>query len=162
MMVKKAKTTKKRTTSKRRAPRRPTPKPAPKRSRSASPVDPKDVAIVRTKGATGRGGGPKGEAWRIELKGKRAGIVFINWIDEEPIGEHASIQIYLNEISQGRHVGRIGYRLASDASTYDPIYAHMRKSNVASRRAAEEAGFVDAGIPGVKQLIMVRRREAAK
>lgn len=41
---------------------------------------------------------------------------------------------------------------------HDKIYAHMRKSNVASRRAAEEAGFIDVTPPGHVQLIMMRLR----
>jgi hypothetical protein len=35
----------------------------------------------------------------------------------------------------------------------------MRKSNLASRRAAEAAGFVDATPPGYNQLIMKRERQ---
>ena len=37
----------------------------------------------------------------------------------------------------------LDYRKAVRASRYGTIYAHMRKSNVASRRTAEEAGFSD-------------------
>jgi RimJ/RimL family protein N-acetyltransferase len=151
-------TPKKKRATKRRAPTHPTPKPAQKPIRARAPVDPKDITIVRTRGTKGRGAGPKGEAWRIEFAGKRAGVVFTNWIDEPPVGAHASIQIYLNATSQGRRIGRVAYRLACEASAYDTIYAHMRKSNIASRRAAEEAGFVEAVYPGVTQLIMVRRR----
>jgi RimJ/RimL family protein N-acetyltransferase len=121
------------------------------------PVD--DIDLVRTRGTKARGGGQGGEAWRIDAEGKRAGVIFINMIDEVPIGLHASIQIYLNAASQGRHIGRIAYRKACDASAHDVIYAHMRKSNTASRRAAEEAGFVEATPKGDPQLIMVRRRQ---
>lgn len=122
---------------------------------------PEAVTLVRTKGTAKRGGGHGGEAWRIEANGVRAGVVFINIIDEPPIGRHASIQIYLNAASQGRKIGREGYRRACEASAYSVIYAHMRKSNVASRRAAEVAGFVDATPPNHAQLIMVRRRGEA-
>jgi RimJ/RimL family protein N-acetyltransferase len=44
--------------------------------------------------------------------------------------------------------------MASEGSQYDTVYAHMRKANVASRRAAEEAGYVDASPSGFAQLIM--------
>lgn len=125
---------------------------------NATPVRPGDVLLVRTKGTPDRGGGPGGEAWRIEADGKRAGQVFINFIDEQPIGPHASIQIYLNASSQGRKIGRVGYRKACEASAYSVIYAHMRKSNIASWRAAEEAGFVDATSPSDNQKVMVWRR----
>jgi RimJ/RimL family protein N-acetyltransferase len=137
---------------------RPTPKPCA--IKPGPPVAPELVRIVSTKGTAGRGGDAGGESWRIEVDGKRAGVVFINLIDEPPIGRHASIQIFLNATSQGRRIGRVAYRLACEASgAYDTIYAHMRKSNIASRRAAEEAGFTKAALPDQPQLIMVRQRQ---
>jgi RimJ/RimL family protein N-acetyltransferase len=153
-----AKSTRK-TATKRRRPTRPTPKPRSVKQPNKVPATAGDIALVRTKGTKERGGGPGGEAWRIDAEGKRAGVIFINIIDEVPIGRHASIQIYLNAASQGRHIGRIAYRKACEASAHDIIYAHMRKSNIASRRAAEEAGFVEATPKGDPQLIMVRRRQ---
>ena len=141
--------------SKRRSPARPTPKPrAGKPKQDLPKVSPGQVELVPTKGTAGKGGGPGGHSWVIMAAGERAGVIYINWIDEPPVGEHASIQIYLNKKSQGRGVGRVAYRMASEASRYDVIYAHMRKSNIASRRAAEEAGYVDASPPGFTQLIM--------
>lgn len=137
-----------------RTPKRPTPKP---KVIKLSPDQPKvtaaEVELVSTKGTPGKGGGPGGHSWVIRAAGERAGVIYINMIDEPPVGKHASIQIFLNKRSQGRGIGRIAYRLASEASQYDDVYAHMRKINVASRRAAEEAGFVDAGLP-TSQLIM--------
>ncbi|MDR6284952.1 hypothetical protein HNR47_000935 [Methylopila jiangsuensis] len=120
-----------------------------------------DVRLVPTKGTKGRGGGADGEAWRIEHKGRRAGQVFINRIDQPPVGPHASIQIYLNQTSQGRGIGRLGYHLACSQSRYDVIYAHMQKSNLASARAAEAAGFVDAALPEERQRLLVWRRQSA-
>lgn len=112
------------------------------------------VHLVRTRGTPTRGGRLGGECWRIEVGGKRVGTVFINLIDEKPLGRHASLQIYLNLKNQGIGIGRIAYRLACEASEYPTIYAHMRKSNLASRRAAEEAGFVDMTPTSYQQLIM--------
>src|SRR3546814_14369763 len=89
-----------------------------------------------------RGGG---ESWCCEADVERAGTVFINLSEEPPIGKHASLQIFLNRESQGRQIGRLAYRAACDASEYNVVYAHMRKSNIASRRAAEEAGFAEIG-----------------
>ncbi len=147
--------------AKRRRPTRPTPKPKVlKPSANRKPVAPQDVNLVSVKGTRDRGGGPGGQAWRIEVKGKRAGIVFINFIDEPPIGPHASIQIYLNAPSQGRKIGRVGYRQACEASPYNAVYAHIRKSNVASWRAAEEAGFVDVTPTDAIQKVMIWRRTA--
>lgn len=143
----------------RRRPTRATPKPRSVKIRpDTAPVDADDVTLTRMKGTPDRGGGPGGEAWRIDVQRKRAGITFINMINEPPIGRHASIQIFLNVASQGRHIGRIAYRKACEASVHDLIYAHMRKTNLASRRAAEEAGFSDATPSGHPQLIMKRDR----
>lgn len=145
----------------RRKPKRVTPKPrTPSAPKPATRVAAEDVELVRAKGGKDRGGGPGGEAWVIEVAGKRAGTVFVNLIDEAPLGRHASVQIFLNKPSQGRGIGRVGYRLACERSAYNEIYAHMRKSNVASRRAAEEAGFIDASPPGHVQLLMRRSRGA--
>lgn len=147
----------------RATPKRPTPKPkAPAQRQTRASVLADDVTLVRTKGTAARGGGAGGEAWRVEAEGGRAGTVFINWIDEPPVGPHASIQIYLNKSSQGRGIGRIGYRKAVEASRYDVVYAHMRKSNLASRRAAEAAGFVEDLRPGHTQLLMVWRRPTSR
>ncbi|RSU72108.1 GNAT family N-acetyltransferase [Sphingomonas sp. S-NIH.Pt3_0716] len=139
----------------RRRPASPTPKPPPVVAHSPlGPIDPGLVRLVPSRGTTKRGGGPGGEAWVIEACGERAGTVFINLIEEPPIGKHASLQIFLNRESQGRQIGRLAYRKACEASQYDVIYAHMRKSNIASRRAAEEAGFADVTPVGHSQLIM--------
>jgi hypothetical protein len=152
--------TKKKKTIKRR-PTRPTPKPkAVRPKKDLAPIAPEQVALVRTKGTPNRGGGAGGEAWRVDANGKRAGVVFINVIDEPPFGKHASIQIYLNQPHQGRKIGRIAYRKAAEASEHSLVYAHMRKSNIASRRAAEGAGFDDVTPSGHPQLIMMRQKAA--
>ncbi|MGX5805045.1 GNAT family N-acetyltransferase [Bradyrhizobium sp. Arg314] len=143
----------------RRVPKRQTPKPKIRHKLPLSAVDADQVFLTRTKGTPQRGGGPGGEAWKIEVDAKRTGIVFINLIDEMPVGPHASIQIYLNKPSQGRHIGRIAYRKACEASSYDVVYAHMRKSNLASRRAAEEAGFEIDMHAGASQLLMRWQRK---
>lgn len=150
--------------------RRPTPKPKQRRvvRRKSSapppaphikrePVSPQDVSLVKGKGTMERGGGPGGHYWHIEVGGRRAGNIFINWINEEPYGEHASVQIHLNERERGKQIGRVAYRMACDGSQYNTVYAHMRRSNFASKRAAEEAGF-KAIDDGRTQLTMVWHR----
>ena len=122
------------------------------------PINPGDVHLVQGKGSKGRGGGSGASYWHIYIGEERAGYVFINVIDEPPLGQHASIQISVNAQHRGKHIGRIAYRLACEQSEHDEIVAHMRKSNLASKRAAEEAGFKvieDASIP---QLAMIWRR----
>lgn len=152
---------KRKPSSRPRAPKRPTPKPKEAKPKpTVEKVSPTAVELVPTNGTPGKGGGPGGHSWVIMASGLRAGVIYINLIDEPPLGQHASIQIFLNKQSQGRGIGRTSYRMASEASRYDVIYAHMRKANVASRRAAEQAGYVDASPPGYAQLIMRWDRKA--
>lgn len=113
------------------------------------------VRLVRGRGSPGRGA--RGNYWHVVLDDKRAGNVFINTVEDEDLGKHASIQIHLNEGSRGRGVGSIAYRLACEASGYEIVYAHMRKSNTASRRAARNAGF-DEISGDFRQLTMRWRR----
>ena len=129
-------------------------KPRPAEARVS--VD--EVDLVSVAGTPGKGKGVGGEKWRVEVLGVRAGEVYINVIDEPPIGRHASLQIYLNIKSQGRGIGRISYAKACRLSAHESIYAHMRRSNLASRRAAEMAGFVDATPTGFVQLILLWKK----
>ena len=92
----------------------------------------------------------------------RAGNVFINVIDEPPIGSHASIQIQINKNWQGRGVGKRAYLLASEASEHDVVYAHMRKSNLASAKAAEHAGYKSVDGLDVRQRLLVWERPKRK
>lgn len=48
---------------------------------------------------------------------------------------------------RGGQIGRIAYQYCCELSRHDVVYAHMRKSNTASRKAAEHAGFVDTTTP---------------
>lgn len=98
--------------------------------------------------------------WHIFAGTSRAGAVSTNIIDEPPLGRHASISIQLNKTHQGKGIGRIAYGLACRASGFPTVYAHMRKSNLASRKAAEHAGFVVVhDYPG-RQLLMRWDRSA--
>lgn len=125
----------------RKRPRRKSSAPPPEPHVKREPVDPKEVHLVKGKGTPESGGGPGGYYWHIEIGDKRAGNIFINIIESELYGEHPSVQIHLNKDQRGKQIGRVAYLLACAQSGYDKVYAHMRKSNIASRRAAEEAGF---------------------
>jgi len=118
-----------------------------------------EVRLERGKGTKSRGGDRGGSYWHIFVFEERVGHVYVNVIDEQPFGTHPSIQIFLNKDQQGRRIGRVAYRLACEASGYDEVFAHMRKSNVASRRAAEEAGFSVVEHESIPQLAMVWRRK---
>lgn len=151
------------TLSKRHRPARETPKPRLVKPQQDIPkVRPDEVSLVPLPGTPGKGKGEGGAKWRIDVAGVRAGEVYINVIEEPPLGRHASLQIYLNIKSQGRGIGRVGYAEACQMSRHDAIYAHMRRSNTASRRAAEAAGFTDATPPGFTQLILRWQRSPAQ
>lgn len=144
-------------TIKRRAPTRPTPKPKEVKPPKGGPkIGEEHVVLVARPGREDKGGGQGGEYWDVEVDGKRAGEVFVNMIDEPPLGRHASLQIFLNLPDQGKGVGRIAYRKAAEVSQHTTLYLHMRKANVASRLAAEAAGFQDASSAGITQLIYKR------
>lgn len=125
------------------------------------PVDPNTVTLVEGSGGPKRGGGTGGHYWHIQAGNQRAGHVFINIIEDEFFGPHASVQIHLNQSARGKQIGRVAYRLACEQSSHDKVYAHMRKSNVASRRAAEEAGFRVITDERIPQLSMVWQRQPA-
>lgn len=55
----------------------------------------------------------------------------------------------------------MAYQAACLASQYDEIYAHMRKSNTASKKAALYAGFEDATTSEDSQLVMRWSRSKA-
>jgi len=114
-----------------------------------------EVALEKGKGSKKTGGGAGGFFWRIKVGTSTAGKIYINQVDEAPIGPHASIQIFLNKGSQGKHIGRIAYEKACKGSSYPVIYAHMRKNNTASQKAAEHAGFkICTDYPSYKQRLM--------
>lgn len=113
------------------------------------------IELTSVPGSRERGGGSGGEAWIILADAKRAGIAYINIVDDPLRGNHPSFHIFLNQPSQGRQIGRIAYQRCCELSRYDVIYAHMRKSNTASRKAAEYAGFVEATAPEDSQLVLV-------
>lgn len=121
-------------------------------------IEPDRVELCARSGRAGKGDAPGGEYWDVMVEGARAGEVFVNVIDKPPIGRHASMQIFLNIDRQGRGIGRAAYRKAAEASEHDVLFLHMRKSNHASRLAAEAAGFSDATPADAAQLVLKRTR----
>jgi RimJ/RimL family protein N-acetyltransferase len=112
------------------------------------------VRLEEGKGGRGRGERTESRYWHIYVAERRVGHVYVDVVDEEPIGRHASIQIRVNKDQHGRGIGRVAYRLASERSGYDEIYAHMSKINAASRKAAAAAGYTVVQHPRVRQLLM--------
>ncbi|MCC2606577.1 hypothetical protein [Planctobacterium marinum] len=132
--------------------------PSVKAKSNLGPVSTDNVELIGTAGTRNKGGGSGGEAWLVMVDGKRAGKAYINMLDDPIRGLHPSFHVFLNRPSQGRHIGRIVYKSCCSRSKYDVIYAHMRKSNIASRKAAEYAGFVDVTSQEDMQLVMVWRK----
>ena len=125
-------------------------------------INPKEIKLASGKGAEGRGGGDDGEYWHIQHKGKRVGNVYVNVIDEEPWGKHASLSIHINQEHRGKGIGSATYQKASEASQHSKIYLHMRKSNIASQKAASNAGFSVIEHPKDRQLTMVLDKNATR
>jgi hypothetical protein len=123
------------------------------------------IRLEPGRGTAAHGGSPGGSFWHVYQGPKRAGRVWINRIDDALIGEHYSLSIELNRASRRQGIGTEAYRLAAESSGHAEVWLHMRKSNVASRRAAEKAGFEFVDVPGERQLVMrwrARRRQARR
>lgn len=97
----------------------------------------------------------RGKYWHIMLGGTRVGKVYIDFRDNEVLGMHPSIDIFINKQFQGRHIGRYAYEFACKESGLSKVYMHTRKSNIGSIRAAEEAGFNKVEDQAFKQIVMV-------
>ncbi|MBN22702.1 MAG: N-acetyltransferase [Bdellovibrionaceae bacterium] len=118
-------------------------------------VPEEEVVLVAGKGTPGKGGGPGGQYWSVFFGGFRAGSVYINRISDDTLGEHYSLQIFLNKPMQRKGIGTIAYRKACLASGLNRIYLHMSKSNTASFKAALKAGFVEVTDIKTRQRLMV-------
>ncbi|WP_431293486.1 GNAT family N-acetyltransferase [Pedobacter sp. P26] len=101
----------------------------------------------------------RGKYWHIMLGNKRVGKIYIDFKENEVLGNHPSLDIFINKQFQGRHIGRYAYELACLESALDKVYMHTRKSNIGSIRAAEEAGFKHIEHPAFKQIVMVWERK---
>lgn len=116
------------------------------------------INLVEGKGSKKAGGMPGGHYWHIYLEATRVGRIYVNWVDISSIGPHASITIEINKTARGRGIGTIAYRKACHLTSYQEIFAHMRKSNTASKIAAERAGFIPIETRETQGLIMVWKR----
>lgn len=100
-----------------------------------------DVELVEGSGGPKTGGGPRGHYWHIRHHSNRAGRAYINYHETESGDSRPSITVELNERSRGHGIGTIVFRKACELSQYDEVFASVRKSNIASRKALERAGF---------------------
>jgi len=104
----------------------------------------------------------RGRYWHIMLGETRAGKIYIDFLENEILGTHPSIDIFINILYQGRHIGRFAYQMACEASGLDEIYMHTRKSNTASIKAAQQAGFIEVFHPGFRQTVMIWKKDNMK
>jgi RimJ/RimL family protein N-acetyltransferase len=93
--------------------------------------------------------------WHIHNAGKRAGHVSIDCRESQGRPKDASIDIFLNKQSRGRGIGTIAFRQACELSGLPEVFASIRKSNVASRIAAQRAGFVPLHDEPSGELLMI-------
>lgn len=103
---------------------------------------------------------PKEKYWHIYAGKLRAGHIAIKESHSEDLGDHYSVDIHINQRHRGKGIGKSAYKQASVKSGYPVIYAHMRKSNVASQKAAEAAGYTVFPLENGRQLTMKWSAEA--
>lgn len=120
-------------------------------------LKPADIQLVSGKGS----GKEVLFYWHIFTEKQRRGYVSIIESEFEGIGSGPSIQIFINKKDQGKHIGSCAYEAACITSGLPEIFAHMRKSNIASKKAAMNAGFViDKRYTGAQLLMVWLRRSA--
>lgn len=88
--------------------------------------------------------------WKILVDGTSAGLVKI---DEASPG-HWTIYIKVNQDRRGQGIASNAYALAATDSRLPEVWAHMAKKNVASKKAAMNAGFVEVDDPKERQLLL--------
>ena len=84
-----------------------------------------------------------------------SGQVVLTSMVDDPIRAIIHPSHYSGQTQPRQQIGRMAYKCGRALSQYHVVYAHMRKSNTASRKAAERAGFVDATAPEEPRLVLV-------
>lgn len=79
--------------------------------------------------------------WHIFFQDQRAGRVYITSVISDDKATQGAITVEINKQLRGLGIGTIVFRRAAELSQYDEVVADIRKSNMASRIAAERAGF---------------------
>ncbi|MFB9843905.1 GNAT family N-acetyltransferase [Mucilaginibacter ginsenosidivorans] len=120
----------------------------------AEPIDPSKLTLKAGQGQNLHDHN-RGKYWHIHLGDVRVGKIYIDFLENEVLGNHPSIDIFINKEYQGRHIGRYAYNMACEQSGLNRVYMHTRKSNIASIRAAEEAGFKEVVDKVFRQVVMV-------
>jgi RimJ/RimL family protein N-acetyltransferase len=121
-------------------------------------VSENEVILVEGKSSRKSHEGSTAYHWHIYLGNERVGRAIIHWVDLDSFAPHASITVELYIKNRGRGIGTIVFRRACELSQYNEVYASIRKSNIASRIAAERAGFKPVENWEGRELFMVWRR----
>ncbi len=79
--------------------------------------------------------------WFILFHGKKVGKVDIYEAYDNILGNHFAINIHINQSARGKHIGRFALLKACQESQLPVVFAHIRKSNIGSIKAALAAGF---------------------
>lgn len=98
------------------------------------------------------------EGWKIEVDGNACGFVKFHPKLDQVFKSHVSVDFQVPKPKQGKHIGRIALQQAIESSAYSIFVAHLRKSNIASKKALEAVGFQECENPESKQLTMIFRK----
>ncbi|MEO5646241.1 MAG: hypothetical protein ABIO57_04055 [Candidatus Paceibacterota bacterium] len=96
--------------------------------------------------------------WHIYEGTNRAGYVYVSKSKDELIGEHLSINIFINKNWQRKGIGTIAYIEVPKLVAAKKLYAHMAISNAGSFRAALKAGYKEIISEDFKQRVMVWKK----
>ena len=100
----------------------------------------------------------KFEGWKIKLDGEPCGSIKFEPKVDKTFGKHVTFYFKVPKPKRGRHVGRFALAKAIDASKYNLFVGHLRKSNIASKKALSSVGFKEFKNPKGNQLCMVFRK----
>ena len=100
--------------------------------------------------------------WHVFHEGKRAGRVAIVCHEKAGLPPGPTIDVQLNKNSQGRGLGTVVFRRAAELSKRPKILAVIARKNIASRLAAERAGYSQITDGANKDLVLVWRQPDPK
>jgi len=98
------------------------------------------------------------EGWRIQVDGKACGFVKFHPKIDQVFKSYVSVDFQVPKPQQGKHIGRIALQQAIESSAYSIFVAHLRKSNIGSKKALDAVGFQECENPDSKQLTMIFRK----
>ena len=98
------------------------------------------------------------EGWKIIVNGTSSGFVKFKPKIDGIFKKYVTVDFLIPKAKRGKHIGRIALAKAIKSSIHSIFVAHLRKSNIASKKALISVGFVQHDYPGNKQLCMVFKK----